>query len=288
MIDVGFLAPEGCWDQALLSDLLDGTLYPHDLDTRRHHGYPQSAGCVLVVPGRYWWERTADLNEAVAGYRWLLLIVTSDEESLFDHRRIEHPNARFWIQTPRTDRDYGDARLFGVGYTPHFRDLPADPPHKPLDVFLAAQNTHPRRNECFQQLVEQRAGKSRKIIATEGFTQGLDPDEYARHMVDAKVAPCPSGPASPDSFRVYEALQAHAIPICDDLSPGYDSTGYFRMLYPDAPFPILTNYECLPGYIEDQLWEWPANSNRIQAWWARQKHRMALDLLEDLNALGAL
>ncbi|MGV7669136.1 hypothetical protein PJN91_17335 [Mycobacterium kansasii] len=287
VIHAGYLAPAGCWDQMMVDDLLDGTLWPHGLDIRREVGYPQADGGILAVPGRYWAGHEDQISKVVERYAWLLLIVTSDEESLFDHCKIEHPNARFWIQTPRTDRDYGDARLFGVGYTPHFADLPADPPHKPLDVFLAAQNTHPRRNECFQKL-QQRAGKSRKIVATEGFTQGLDPDEYARHMVDAKVAPCPSGPASPDSFRVWEALQAHTVPIADDLTPGYDSEGYWRMLLPDEPFPILTDYRHLPGWVEDQIREWPDNANRVTAWWMRQKRRYAQWLTEDLERLGAL
>jgi hypothetical protein len=285
MIHVGKLPPGDQWDQTLLDQLLDGTLHPHGLDTRHHLGYPQSDGCVLVVPGRYWAGHEAEISEACEAYRWLLLIRSGDEEDLFDIRAIKHPNVKFWVQTPRIDRDYGDARLFGVGYTPHFTDLPSEPNHKPLDVFLAAQRTHQRRQECFDAL---QPGKSRTIIATAGFTQGLEHGEYAEQMVRAKVAPCPSGPASPDSFRVYEALQAHCVPIVDDITPGYDSRGYWRRLFPDVPFPVLTNYSDLSGYVEDQLRLWPANANRIAAWWMRKRRAMSHWLVDDLTALGAL
>lgn len=285
MISVGRLAPLSQWDTTLIDALLDGDLYPHGLDVRRHDGYPNADGCVLIIPGRYWHQKVDLINEAISAYSWLLLIRTSDEEDLFDVSRIEHPNVKFWVQTPRTDRDYADARLFGVGYTPHTSVFPPEPNYKPLDVFLSAQNTHSRRRECFASIPP---GKSRKVLETEGFTQGLGHGEYAEQMTQAKVVPCPSGPASPDSFRVWEALQAHAIPIADDITPGYDSRGYWRQLFPDCPFPIITNYECLPGYIEDQLGEWPVNANRIMAWWMRQKRQYARWLVDDLTVLGAL
>src|SRR5438128_265611 len=123
--------------------------------------------------------------------------------------------------------------------------------------------------------------------ATAGFTQGMAPAEYAAHMTSAKIAPCPSGAVSPDSFRLYEALEAHAVPIADDVSPSYDSRGYWQMLYPGAPFPIISDYTDLPGWIDDQLAVWPTNANRIAAWWMAEKRRMAHALTDDLTALGA-
>lgn len=285
MIPVGRLAPKNQWDTTLLDALIDGQLYPHGLDVRRCDGYPLARGCALVVPGRYWHDRVDLINHAVKAYDWLLLVRTSDEEDLFDVSLIDHPNARFWVQTPRTDRSYGNARLFGVGFTPHFADLPPDPPAKSLDVFLAAQDTHQRRHEAFAGL---QRGKTRKVIATAGFTQGLEPGEYAAHMVNSKVAPAPAGPASPDSFRTYEALEAHAIPIADDITPGYDSVGYWQTLFPDCPFPVLANYRDLSGYCDDQLFQWPTNANRIAAWWMRQKREYVHWFVDDLKALGAL
>lgn len=269
----------------MIDDLIDGTLWPHGLDIKREVGYPHADGCILVVPGRYWAGHEDQITKVTERYAWLLLIVTSDEEALFDIGKIKHPNARFWQQTPRADRDYGDARLFGVGFTPHLRYLPADPPEKTTDVFLAAQNTHSRRQAAFNALAHV---PNSTLMPTVGFTQGLEPGEYAALMMSAKVAPCPPGPASPDSFRVYEAIQAHALPIADDITPGYDSAGYFRMLYPDCPFPILTDYNNLAGWVKDQLHEWPGNANRVTAWWTRQKRLYAQWLREDLEALGAL
>ena len=285
-IPVGRLAPGDQWDQNLLDRLFANELHHTGIDFRRVDGYPNTDGCVLIVPGRYWTPER--VNEALGRYRWLLLIRTGDEEDRFDVSRINHPNIRLWVQTPRTDRQYPEARLFGVGYPPHFNGIPVGAQRKPLDVFLSAQDTHQRRHECFEALKLLPDAVSRDVTATQGFTQGIDPGEYARQMVSAKVAPCPAGPASPDSFRVFEALEAHCVPIADDITPGYDSAGYWRMLFPDAPFPVLRDYESLPGYITEALAQWPANANRITAWWMRRKRQMARWLVEDLEALGAL
>jgi hypothetical protein len=253
------------------------------VDFKRFEGYPNTQGCILIVPGRYWANRIGDINEALSRYQWVLLIRTGDEEDLFDVAKIEHPNAKLWVQTPRVGVDY-DARLFGVGFPPHFNQLPKDPPEKLLDVFLSCQDTHERRHEAFAAL----EGIEGRVHRTEGFTQGMDPLEYADCMTIAKIAPCPSGAESPDSFRVFEALEAHAIPIADDVSPVYDSRGYWRTVFPDAPFPILVDYGDLAGWTEDLLEGWPDNANRITAWWMRRKREYAQWLRDDLEALGAL
>lgn len=285
MICVGRLAPKDQWDQHMLDLLFANQLWPTGVDFKRTEGYPSADHCVLIIPGRYWATQHAEITSALASYNSVLAIRTGDEEDLFDIHAVTHPNIRWWVQTPRTDRDYGNARLFGVGFPPHFSDLQAEPPGKSLRVFLSAQNTHQRRHECFDALQPVMTGF---VQETPGFTQGLDAPGYVRMMADAKVSPCPAGPASPDTFRVYEALEAHAIPIADDITPGYDSNGYWRMVFPDCPFPIITDYSDLPGYIGDQLAAWPENVNRITAWWMKQKRTMAHWLVDDLKALGAL
>ena len=284
MIPVGWLTPGDQWDTTMIDQLLHNQLYPTGLEFEHHQGYPPGGRGVLIVPGRYWADRMPEIEEAVASYEWLLLIRTSDEEDLFDVRQFDGPSrTRFWVQTPRADRDYGDSRLFGVGYPQHFTNV--SPETRELDVFLSAQDTHDRRHQCFAALDKV---KKAYVQANPGFTQGMLPQEYVRLMASAKVAPSPSGAFGPDSFRVYEALQAHTVPIVDGISPGYDAIGYWRNLFPDIPFPILYSYSDLPGYINDLRKLWPANSNRVTAWWMRQKRLMTTWLLEDLRELGAL
>jgi hypothetical protein len=292
LIHVGRLAPVHQYDQAMLDDLFANRLYPTGIEfdmAEGYPGYPDTDGCILLVPGRYHDQHTDQISAAIARYKWVLAMRVGDEEDWFDISKVSHPSIKWWVQTPKVGKDYGDARFIGVGYAPYFRGLHAAPPPKALDVFMSAQNTHVRRNECFDALKGDLPGVALKFVnATEGFTQGLDPATYVQQMRYTKVAPAPSGAQCPDSFRVWEALESHAIPIADDVSPVYDSRGFWDMLLPGAPFPILTDYSDLPGYINDVLEDWPATANRVAAWWMRQKRQMARDLVSDLRALGAL
>lgn len=288
VIHVGRLAPFNQWDQTLLDDLFANELYPTGLSFQRWDGYPNAdGGCVLLIPGRYWADSTDQVTEAIARFDWVLGIRVGDEEDLFDIGRVGHPNIRWWVQSPRTDRDYGDARFIGVGFTPHFRHLPTESPEKRLNVFLSAQNTHSRRSLAFRTLANAAPADS-VIQETEGFTQGMAFDKYRAAMLAARVAPAPSGAVCPDSFRLWEALEAHTVPIADDVSPTYDSQGFWEKVCPGAPFPVLSKYRDLPGYINDVASDWPASANRVTAWWMLQKRRYVQWLREDLEALGAL
>lgn len=289
VISVGWLDPAPkCWDTHLIRLLLDGGLYKHGLQVRHHAGFPAVAdGCVLVCPGKYWAGHYDHINAAISKYSWCLFFRCSDEEDDFNLSQVEHANARFWCQYPRTDREYPPTRFFGVGFPEHFDNLPKDPPIKDLDVFLSAQRTHIRRDEAFDALEDIHCFK-KHVAPTEGFTQGMTPTAYADSMADARIAPCPSGIQSVDSFRCYEALESHAVPLVDAVSPVQGESNYWEWLYGTVPFPVVTDWSTAPDVIAGLLGDWPASANRAAAWWCRQKRKMAHNLLDDLEDLGAL
>lgn len=288
-INVGRLHPGDQWDQTLFDKLFANELWPTGLEFRRVGAYPANdQGCILMIPGRYWNQRYNELSESISRYPWVLAIRTGDEEDTFDPGEIIHNNILWWVQSPRTDREYpAGSRFFGCGFAPSFAKLPPEPPeHCGLSVLLVAQNNHPRRQAFFDTLPLDEPYWT--ILPSPGFTQGWKPEQYAAVMMKSRVHPCPSGPATPDTFRVFESFEAHGVPIADDLCPRYDSTGFWNLLFPDAPFPILRDVENLPGWIRDQLALWPANANKIAAWWIAQKRRYAQWLREDLAELGAI
>ena len=276
MIHVGRLAPKDQWDQNMLDLLFGNDFYYTGLEFKRSEGYPTADGAILIIPGRYWHHRTNEISEAISRYQWVLAMRVGDEEDLFQPDRVFHRNIRWWVQSPKPGSNYGDARLFGIGFPPHFNCL--WPEQRATAVFLSAQNTHSVRNECFQALENVTVPKL--VKETSGFTQGMDKKRYAECMQAAKIAPAPSGPVTADNFRLYEALEAHTVPIAD-------TKAFWLNLYPDAPFPIVDTYDQLAGYINDQLEQWPANSNRITAWWMHQKRNLTRWLKADLDDLGA-
>lgn len=282
MIPVGRLAPVNQFDQTMLDDLLANRLHPTGLEFDRHEGYPARVdGCCLIIPGRYWHGHEAEISRAIARYGWVLLFITSDEESLFDLSKVVHPNMKAWVQTPRQGRDYGGARVFGVGYTPHVRMLPVEPSEKTLNVFLSAQDTHQRRHDCFLHL---EGLWSSRVHRTAGFTQGMDPAEYIRCMSKVKLAPAPSGAVSVDSFRAWEALEAGAIPVVDAVSPVDGRTDYWARLLGEVPFPVVDDWSQVLWTVLLEDW----NPEPVQAWYRGYKQRLAEWLSTDLEQLGAL
>jgi hypothetical protein len=277
VIPVGRLAPKDQWDQNMLDRLFDNELFDTGLNFKRYDGYPPNAdGCILIIPGRYWHAKGNQISEAISKFQWVLAMRVGDEENLFDPDIVFHRNIKWWVQSPNPTQDYGDARLFGIGYPPHFNHLVST--ERGTAVFLSAQNTHEARHQCFTAL--EAVAVPKLVNETAGFTAGMDRNRYATCMCAAKIAPAPSGPVTADTFRLYEALEAHTVPIADDKT-------FWLNLYPDAPFPIVDSYEQLAGYIHDQIEDWPANSNRITAWWMRQKRQLSKWLTDDLHDLGA-
>lgn len=248
-------------------------------------------GVVVVVPGAS--NNAGEINDKLHRYKWVLLIIVSDEENLFELEKIDHPNIKFWIQTPRANIEYKNARYFGVGYafSKKFREqYKQEYMDKAEDVFISGQNTHKRRNTIFRRLhkyAEDNPEKNIQIFETKGFTQGMPPEEYYRHMASAKVVPCPSGIVSPDSFRLYEALEFGCIPIADDTSPAvdYDSNGYWKRIFPDAPFSIISGRE-IAGSIDKSLKRFNLHENNTFAWWMKQKRQYVYNLTDDIRALA--
>lgn len=294
MIPVGRLAPKDQWDQTLLDDLFANRLAPTGMEFKRVEGYPHTDGCCLLIPARYWHQHTDQISEAIQRYDWCLAFRCGDEEDLFDITRVEHPNVKWWVQTPR--RDYpADVRLFGVGYSPHFQNLPPDPPVKDVDVFLAAQRTNGRPGRDFR-VYERRAAWfkalkhgpwSKQLMERDGFAQG-DRAEYVSGMLSAKIAPAPTGMVTVDSFRFWEALEAGCAPIADGVSDVDGPTDYWTRVLGNHPIPVVTELADLPNIVDEVLSDWPAIADRIAAWYRGYKQSLATWLRDDLKALGAI
>ena len=259
----------GMWDQTIVSWLVEG--YPV-IDSIPHEGG------VVVIPGRYHAGDTGRIKEMIAPMRWVLVVVTSDEEGSFDTRDLRHPRMKIWAQTPGPG--FG-GQLLPLGWTPHAHRLPPDPPEKDLDWFFAGQITHERRRQCVEALRKLPNGL---LIETEGFTQGLPPDEYMVQMMRAKVVPCPSGPVHVETFRTYEALQAGAIPIIDPFTPNEYSDYWER--FPDAPLLTTDQTWAIPeGWLGSHV-VWPGLAIRNSYWWLRFKTDLKRRFADDIADLS--
>ena len=281
------------WSGGLLQHLFDGRLWKIPGVEYRQVS-PRSAAkgepAVVIMPGEEWAQRAkvAELNRYLDRFTHVVLCVIADEGSTFPWQDVLHDSLRLWIQTPRPgvhppasdDRFY-----FGFGWHPDTPDvLRAADRTKRDDWFFAGQITHDSRRELADVLRGMPGGT---LIETDGFAQGIDRRaEYLPLMARARVVPCPSGPLTPDSFRLYEALEAGAVPIVETTCPGYDSDEYWRLVYgrTSGRIPSVEKWVEFPDECDmaAHVSEWPV---RVRMWWEEWKRQAAWRMRDDV--LGA-
>lgn len=298
MIDVVWIEPTGKWDMASLEQMFNNSW--SDLDQtyefREHYSIDGSIsvetdGIILIMPGAESKAIITYINHQIDKYEWVLVIVTSDEASLFDIDKLQHPNMKIWEQTPRVHKYQNVDRYFGVLLPPDSAKMIKD--HKSDKIYdwsFMGQNSHTRREQCIEQLTSlQDKYPNNYLLETAGFLKGIDRESYYDILAKTKITICPSGVISPDSFRLYEALEAGCVPIADDISPSYNSKGYWNMVLGDnLPFPIIENYNDLPKVIENVLEHYEVIQRTTAVWWQNYKKYINYTLYSNIEELSGV
>lgn len=284
------------WDQGFLERVFAGRVhrtryrYEHaEVRSPTHWPHPDS-GAVVVLPGSYNAEHIAAVNAWLDRLPWVVLFVTSDEESLFPLEQLRHPSMVVYVE-PDMGRLYDEGvRFLGMQCKADTHDLlaefTAEMQERPTDLFFAGQVTHPRRERCAQAI---EATCADGVINgwwkfTRSFAAGYERPEYLYEMAQAKVAPCPSGPAIVDSFRLWEALEAGCVPVADARKDG-SKEGYWHRAFGDPAFPILDRWEQLPELTAALVADWPQAANRVQVWWQQWQRRFVLEVEDTIDHL---
>lgn len=261
------------WDYGLIYDLLSqfeftevDTLYETNL-------------AIVVLPARHHAGMEKEVNKELNKIKKVVFFAMGDEEGEFKIEKIKHPDISIWVQNPKPKR-HDEYRKLGTGYPPQIKEC-KELPEKTLDWYFSGQITHSRREECAEQLREISNGV---LIETKGFTQGVPHEEYYKCMSEAKIAPCPSGPITVDSFRLFEALELGCIPIADTQTSNEDWAGFWEWLFEEPVLFIeIKDWTSLPGYIKDLKKQYPMMNNRVQAFWMRYKRKLHKKLMNDLD-----
>jgi len=268
----------GYWDQALVEEFLEG--YDHRSDFKNIKG-----GAVVVLNGRTHVEDIDQLNKDISKLDWVLFIDTGDEEALFPITEVKHPRMKVWAQLPRQGA-YDHTYHLPNGYRPETRQVlkQIGQVERKLDWFFAGQINHQRRSDCMDVLKQMQGGEY-----VETYSFGHEKVNYLTYMsklAETKIAPCPSGIESPDSFRLYEALEAGCIPVVDAYSTNNPVPGFWKYLLGDnVPFPIISEWSVFPTLSRQLLHDWPHNANKIFAWWLLKKNDIKHQLEKDIKEL---
>jgi len=263
----------GMWDDTYLQELLNAD-----------HGPVPDKGNVVVIPGRYHAADIDAINQHIKQYDNVLIVVTADEANEFPADQLRHEAFNVWIQTLNPARFDQGFTAFPLGYPPSTKQWVAEAGIPAPDSwwFFSGQITHKRREEMWTAINDIPNGAGH---ATDGFTQGMDRRVYMERMARAKIIPCPSGPETQDTFRLWEALAAGAVPLADASTPQRVDDGFWAKLFTDPPFPIIRDWHRAPMVINEIVEGWPHIANKTQAWYTRYRRSWAAKLTDTMRDL---
>lgn len=286
------------WDLGTINRLLAGKLWSAVAlpEFERKSLADVREGAVIVFPARRQVKYAKQFKADLQRLKWAVVMLVGDEANEFPAHEIAMPHVKLWIMSASPEHHVEGARKIGSGVPPQgYEFLPKykeDAINKPVDYFFSGQLTHDRRRGLAAELATLEEFKANNKLEgvvhySEGFTQGMPHNYYFQALAAAKVAPCPSGAVNPDSFRLYEALEAGCVPVVDAMAPEIKHADYWTWFFDEEPpFPVYTDFDQIRGYIVDSVERSPALANKISAWWQGKKRDMAYWLVEDIAALN--
>lgn len=229
----------GHWDQSLVEDL-----------------FGDFGDNVVLIPAKDQAPYINQINQRLSDIPYCVVLIMSDEESQFPYEQLSHPRMKVWVQYPNRKAD----RYIPAGYSPE----KVTSREKTLDWFWGGQVTHEDRYELVKELHKLKGGH---LIESQGFTQGGPLKDYLNIMATAKLVPCPRGTVSPDTMRMYDALELGCTPVIRQRDEAF-----FRKLLGDFPFPVIQDWS---DFKDVQ----PVD---CAGWWYEYKRSMLTNMWEDL------
>lgn len=246
---------------------------------------PNLNRAVVCIAARHHAGYEDTINNQLQNVDRAILVLCGDEEAEFAVEKIDHHNIEIWIQNPHQGK-HDEYNRIGTGYPTHLTSKIPAYTGKSRTMYFGGQMTHKTRRELVDVMQDMyMQDETILCLPTRGFTQGESPEDYYKHMSEAKIAPAPSGAVIPDSFRLFEALECMAIPLADENSPTGYKQGYWDWLFGEiTPFPKINQWDRLFGLVPELLEDYPRNLHEITAWYIQWKYRTKDRIEEQYNA----
>ncbi len=283
------------WDQGVMMHAVRGELWPGFKLTEETGDAPPDEGLVVIGSGAIL-RANGDtaVRQMIARAPWAVVVATSDEELAYDSSALRASNVKTWLQSPRPDMKPCDRPRL-IGWPEDTRRIIADHgarfplAERQLLWSFTGQGGHRARESMFGELAKRNDGV---LSITGGFGQGLPRPEYFGAMLNTAIAPCPSGPHTPDTLRLYEAIEAGCLPIVEMRAPEWRTGGdYWSLACPGERPPLVTVHtwndvhELIDGYALDPV-ALQRHANAAGAWWLRYKRQTVHDLSDDMMRLS--
>ncbi len=269
------------WCAGFILDILKDL----SIDIKQASSLKKELTAVVLIPASYHAELVDDINKELSKLNRVVLFLMGDEENVFPVDKISHENIEIWVQYP-DPKKHDKYHKLGTGYPQHMKEhLSKEAPEKTVNIFFAGQMTHQRRREANDEILKYSyADTNVKLLTTRGFTQGESHSQYYQDMMSAKIAPCPSGAVTVDSFRLFEALECMSIPIADEKNPKGEVVHYWDWLFGYiTPFSKITNWSSIHDIVPEILSDYPHNMHKITAWYIKWKREFKFKIREQLH-----
>ena len=264
------------WDYGLLKEIFD----KYNIQQIKVNSLPIEERAFVVIPGPQNIGHEEDISKELKNISRLVLFITGDEEGVFGIDKINHPNVEIWIQYPH--KKHEAYNKLPIGAPQHLKNNLPEYKTKTYNVFFAGQITHQRR----QQLAEAIAlVKNALYKPTDGFARGDKPIYYYDNLASSRIAACPAGAVSVDSFRLYEAIEMMSFPIADLRNSNGVLDNFYKRLFNEViPFHRVKDWNQLPSLTLSLLEEYPNNMHSVVCWWIKYKRDLGIKLMEQVNA----
>lgn len=286
-----------------------------------------SGGAFLTIPQHNWVIDAIPMLQAhIMALPWVVIVCCYDSESAFQVDQLKHDNMKIWIQEPKPGPGVAlEGRIPAIGMLNHhcYRHIPVghtrsaieflpgfqrEIEEKPWAWFFAGRVNDEGRL-AWTDAIRALPGASGAILVKDGrgtfcpqirhadnsMTSILTTREYMRGFALAKVIPCRPAPCTPETARIYDALEAGCVPIvpCVAGNEGwnirYDYREYWTYVFGEQPpFPVISGPEELAGAMKETLDNWPERSKIVSSWWTNYKIRLAAELRQEVETLENL
>lgn len=243
----------GYWDEHFLEIAFKGYNHFEEITDQKE--------AIVIIPGAYQGGLVNEINQELSKLNKCAVIITSDEENNFPIEKLKHRNIRLFSTYPTFRMQ--NVTWLPIGYPPHGEAI-HDCFDKNIDWYFAGQVNHESRKMMVENVKKIPNGE---LHISGGFAQGLSHDEYYRIMERSKIVLCPRGNISPDSFRLYEALEAGCIPIVEDIL-------FFNRLFNKPPFPIVNTSNQWSEAIYNVLNNYEVYQKQVPKWWKETKDEL--------------
>lgn len=211
----------GNWDHGLLMDIFERNpqiFTQFNADVQNYDGYFSTIDhkAIVIVTGH---PDTVQLRKFLDTLTYGLVIFTSDEEARWDIPAIVPPHLEVWSQYYKPGMRVSERLLMGQPSRLKDYKINKTKDKKYLWSFVG-QVQNQFRQQCVDTLKQLPDGFLRTTDLFGGVCdKSIEYQEYLDIMCQSKYVICPSGSFTPESFRLYEAMECGAIPITDARAP---------------------------------------------------------------------